>query len=55
MSVLIKACADRLAIKFDTIATAQGKLDAKMYYNIFIDLSVIFSIIEVTMQLTIII
>nr|CAH0104368.1 unnamed protein product [Daphnia galeata] len=35
MSVLIKACADRLAIKFETIATSQGKLDAKIQFSAF--------------------
>lgn len=30
MSTLIKACADQLAVKFDLIATTEGKLNAKM-------------------------
>ncbi|XP_046443689.1 cytochrome P450 3A16-like [Daphnia pulex] len=35
MSVLIKNCADRMAIKFDNIATSQGKLDAKIQFSAF--------------------
>lgn len=34
MSVLIKECAERLAVKFDNIASTQGKLDAKMYLEL---------------------
>ncbi|KAI9552449.1 hypothetical protein GHT06_022815 [Daphnia sinensis] len=35
MSTLIKACADQLAIKFNRIATSEGKLNAKTQFSAF--------------------